>query len=102
LQTSQKEAKAQEQLEVLAVQWNLSTNLNLTVLNYGVIDLTVNKVYVNGVATITYIAGLGVKIAPSGIVSVTFVSPVPIVSGHTYDLIVVSERGSTNEISWQA
>jgi flagellin-like protein len=102
LQTVNKEEKAQERLEVLAIQQNTTTNLKLTVLNYGLIDLTVNKVYVNGIIATTYLTGTGVKTAPSVIVTVTFVSPVPIVSGQVYDLIVVSERGSKNEVSWQA
>jgi flagellin-like protein len=102
LQTDQREAKAQERLEVLSVQLYTSTNLNLTVLNYGIIDLTVDKVYVNGVAATIYMTGIGVKTAPSIILSVSLVSPVTIYSGQTYDIIVVSERGSKNEISWQA
>jgi flagellin-like protein len=102
LQTVQREAKAQERLEVISIQWAIPNNLNLAVLNYGVIDLTVDKVYVNGLVATTYLTDTGVKTAPSIIVYVTFVSPVSIVSGQTYDIIVVSERGSENEISWQA
>ena len=105
LQTNQKETKTQERLEVLDVWCDNGTapnQLNLTVLNYGVIDLTVDKVYVEGIIATNYLSGTGAKIGPSIIICVKFVSPVPIESGQTYDIIVVSERGSENEISWQA
>ncbi len=102
LQTDQREAKVQERLEVLAVWWDRQNQFNLTVLNYGTIDLTIDKVYVNGTMVTTYISGIGVKIGPTIIISVTFASPLPIATGQTYDIIVVSERGGKNEISWQA
>jgi flagellin-like protein len=102
LQTNQKEAKAQERLEVLAIWWDRQNQFNLTVLNYGTIDLTVDKVYVNGTMVTTYISGIGTQIAPTSIIPVTFASPLPIATGQTYDILVVSERGSKNEISWQA
>jgi flagellin-like protein len=104
LQMDQREAKVQERLEVLAVWWDRQNqfNLTLTVLNYGTIDLTIDKVYVNGTIVTTYISGTGAKIGPTIIIPVTFASPLPIATGQTYDIIVVSERGGKNEISWQA
>ena len=101
LQTDQREEKARERLVIIAVWWDLSNQLNLTVLNYGRIDLAVDKVYVNGTVVATYLSGRGVRIGTWSVVSVKFVSPVSIVSGQTYAMIVVSERGSKNEISWQ-
>jgi flagellin-like protein len=101
-QTSQREAEAQERLKVLSVQWDGSINLDLTVLNYGLIDLTIDKVYINGVEAASYSSGIGIKTAPSVILSVSFASPASITAGQTYDIIVASERGSKNEISWQA
>jgi flagellin-like protein len=102
LQTDQREEQARERLAIVAVWWDMSNQLNLTVLNYGRIDLAVDKVYVNGTVAATYLSGKGVKTGTWKVVSVRLVSPVTIVSGQTYEMIVVSERGSKNEISWQA
>lgn len=102
VQTEKKAEQAREQLVILAVWWDLSNKLNLTVLNYGAIDLAVDMVYVNGIVAATYLSGTGVKILPGDMVTVKLDSPVLIVSGQVYEIIVVSERGSKNEVSWQA
>jgi flagellin-like protein len=105
LQMDQREAKARERLAVLAVWWNMSSEhalLNLPVLNYGTTDLAVDTVYVNGTPAATYLNGRGVMIGPWNVTCVKFVSSMTIVTGTAYDMIVVSERGSKNEISWQA
>ena len=47
LDTNQKERQAQERFAIIAVWSNTSSQLNLTVLNYGQIDLTIDTVYIN-------------------------------------------------------
>jgi flagellin-like protein len=101
LQTGQREEQARERFAVIAVSWDTANRLNLTVLNYGKTDLTVDAVYISGTA-VTNPQGRGVKIGALDLVFVGFDSPTPILAGQTYDILVVSERGSKNEVSWRA
>jgi flagellin-like protein len=104
LQTGQREEQARERFAVIAVSWDATepNRLNLTVLNYGKTDVTVDAVYVNGTAVATYLGGKGVKTGASNLVFVGFNSSAPILTGQTYDILVVSERGGRNEIFWEA
>jgi len=102
LQTGQREEQARERFAVVAVSWEATNRLNLTVLNYGKTDVTVDAVYVNGTAVATYLGGKGVKTGASNLVFVAFNSSAPILIGQIYDILVVSERGSRNEIFWEA
>jgi flagellin-like protein len=103
LQTGQREEQARERFAVIAVSWDATepNRLNLTVLNYGKTDVTVDAVYISGTA-VTNPQGRGVKIGALDLVFVGFDSPTPILAGQTYDILVVSERGSKNEVSWRA
>jgi len=101
LQTGQREDQARERFAVIAVSWDRAYRLNLTVLNYGKTDLTVDAVYISGTA-VTNPQGRGVKIGALDLVFVGFNSSAPILTGQTYDILVVSERGSRNEIFWEA
>jgi hypothetical protein len=76
--------------------------MNLTVLNYGQIDLTIDAVYINWTPVTNYLAGWRTTIGKGRIISVSFTSPVSIQSGSTYEIIAVSTRGSKNAINWKA
>jgi flagellin-like protein len=102
LQTGQREEQARERFAVIAISLEATNRLNLTVLNYGKTDVTVDAVYVAGTAVATYLGGRGVKVGALNLVFVGFISPALILSGQTYDILVVSERGSRNEIFWEA
>jgi hypothetical protein len=100
--TNLKEQQARERLAIIAV-WSKSPNqLNLTVLNYGQIDLTIDAVYVNSTSVTNYSAGRRTTIGKGALISVNFTSPITIQSGSTYNIIVVSTRGSNNAINWKA
>jgi len=101
LNTNQKEKQAQERLAVVAV-WNSSNQLNLTVLNYGQIDLTIDTVYINWTSVASYLGGRGTTIGKGVLIQISFTSPVTIQSGSTYEIIVVSTRGSKNAVNWKA
>jgi flagellin-like protein len=101
LDTNMKENQAQERFAVVAV-WNSSNQLNLTVLNYGQIDVAIDAVYVNWTLVADYVAGRGTTIGNGALVQVSFISPVSIQSGSTYDIVTVSKRGSKNAIDWKA
>jgi len=100
LDTKQKEKQTQERFIIIAV-WNSSNQLNLTVLNYGQIDLTLDMVYVNWTSVASYLGGRNTTIGKGVLSQISFTSPVTIQSGSTYEIIVVSTRGSKNAINWK-
>jgi flagellin-like protein len=102
LNTNQKEKQTRERFAIIAVWSNTSNQLNLTVLNYGQIDLTIDTVYINWTSVASYLGGRSTTIGKGALVQVTFTSPVTIQSGSTYEIIVVSTRGSKNAINWKA
>jgi len=94
--------RAQERFRVIAVWWSGADLLNLTVLNYGRIDIKIVDVYVNGERVTSYQAGRGEEIYTSRWGRISFTSPVPIVDGGLYEIVVVSERGVSRAYSWEA
>jgi flagellin-like protein len=102
LDTSLKERQAQERFAIIAVWSNTTSQLNLTVLNYGQIDLTIDMVYVNWTSVANYLAGRGATVGKGTLIQVSFISPIPISSGSTYNIVAVSTRGSKNAINWKA
>ncbi len=102
LETNQKERQAQERFAIIAVWSNTSSQLNLTVLNYGQIDLTIDTVYVNWTSVASYLGGRMTTIGKGALVQVSFTSPITIQSGSTYEITAVSTRGSKNAINWKA
>lgn len=103
LQTSGREERAQERLVITTVWWNVTTNyMNVTVLNYGKIELAIDAVYMDGTQVSAYTSGKGITTVIGGLVSVKFTSPVSIVDGQTYEIIVVTKRGSSDVVYWEA
>ena len=94
--------RAQERFRVIAVWWSGADLLNLTVLNYGRIDIKIVDVYVNGERVASYQAGRGEEIYTSRWGRISFTLPVPIVDGGLYEIVVVSERGVSRAYSWEA
>ncbi len=94
--------RAQERFRVIAVWWSGADLLNLTILNYGRIDIKIVDVYVNGERVTSYHAGRGEEIYTSRWGRISFTSPVPIVDGGLYEIVVVSERGVSRAYSWEA
>ena len=105
LQTSGREERARERFSIIAVWWDNSTGqdkMNITVLNYGKIELAIDAVYIDGTQVSAYTSGKGETVAKGSIVSVKFTSSVSILDGQTYEIIAVSERGSKNVVYWKA
>ena len=101
LQTARREEQARERFSIIAVWSDNVDQLNLTILNYGKIELAIDAVYVDGTrASIN--EGKGTVAAITGKVQVKFTSPVPIQDGQTYEIVAVSERGSGDVVSWKA
>ena len=103
LQTSEREERARERLLITTVWWNVTNDyMNVTVLNYGKIELAIDAVYIDGTQVSAYTSGKGETVAKGSIVSVKFTSSVSILDGQTYEIIAVSERGSKNVVYWKA
>jgi hypothetical protein len=101
LQTRSREEQAKERLLIIAVWWDNNSQLNLTVLNYGKIELTVDAVYVDGIkANIN--EGKGTVVVRKAKVQVKFISPMSIQNEQTYEIIAVSQRGSKAVVYWKA
>jgi len=100
-QTIQREEQARERFQITAVYWNTVNQLNLTILNYGKIDIAVDAVYINGTpASIS--SGRGATVGTGELVSVKLASSVLIQDGQTCEIVAVSERGSKNAAYWKA
>jgi len=101
LQTSLREEQARERLVITAVWWDAVDLLNVTVLNYGKIDLVIDTVYIDGTQVSEYSSGRGEVVRTGELIPVKFTSPVSIQDGQTYEIIVVSERGNKNVVYWE-
>ena len=105
LQTSAREERALERLLITAIWRNVTDDyLNVTILNYGKIELVIDAVYIDGkqVSASTYTNGKGETVIFRSLVFVKFTSPISIVDGQTYEVRVVSERGSRDVFYWKA
>jgi len=101
LRTSFREEQARERLVITTVWWNTVDLLNVTVLNYGKIDLVIDTVYIDGTKVSEYSGGRGEVVRTGELIPVKFTSPVLIEDGQTYEIIVVSERGNKNAVYWE-
>jgi archaellum component FlaF (FlaF/FlaG flagellin family) len=101
LQTKDREEQARERFSIVAVWWDNNSQLNLTVLNYGKTELTIDAVYIEGKkATIN--EGKGTVIVRSEMVQIKFTSSVLIQDEKTYEITTVSQRGSKVVVYWKA
>lgn len=98
----QREAeRTQERFGVIAVWWSGSGDLlNLTVLNYGRLDVKIVDVYVNAKRVTAFHSGRGEEIVTSRWRRISFTSPVSISAGSQYEIVIVSEKGVSNVHSW--
>jgi len=102
LWTNRREEEARERFSVIAVWWDNGNELNLTILNYGKIELAIDAVYVDGTAVTAFVSGWGDTVTTGDIISVKFDSPVAILDRQTYEIATVSERGSKDVVYWKA
>ena len=103
LQTSGREERARERLLIIAVWWDNSTGqdkMNVTVLNYGKIELAIDAVYIDG-TPVSIDEGKGTVIVTGEKVHVKF-TLTGLVPSETYEILAVSERGSKNVVYWKA
>lgn len=102
LQSTQREERARERFLAISVGWNRVDQLNLTILNYGKIDVIIDTIYVNATPTASYVSGKGDTAKTGEISQIRFVSPIAIQDSRQYEIVVVSERGTKNVLYWEA
>ena len=94
---------AQERFTVTTVWWSgLDDFLNITVYNYGQNDIQITDVYVDGVQVSTYSFGRDTLILTEKLLQIGFTSPVAIVEGVEYRITIVSKRGVSEIVYWEA
>lgn len=95
--------QARERFKFTAVWWNsVDDVLNITVYNYGAIDLEVNDIYIDGVRVQSYLFGQNELIKTEMFLKIAFTSPVAISEGETYSINIVSANGVSKVGSWEA
>jgi archaellum component FlaF (FlaF/FlaG flagellin family) len=95
--------QARERFNVPAVWWDQSSNLlNITVYNFGEIDLSISDVYINGIRVTSYSSGRDTKILTGSLHQLVFNSPVSISDGEEYRIRVVSNRGVVRVFDWKS
>ena len=101
LQTQGREEQVLEKIAIIAVWWDRGNILNLTILNYGKIELSIDTIYINGnKASISQ--GRGIVVVIGGKINVKINSPISILDGQTYRVVAVSQRGTSDELLWKA
>lgn len=95
--------QVQERYKLTTVWWNGNDNLlNITVYNYGTLDIEISDIYINGVRVQIYFFGRNEVILSGKYLRVAFTSPVSIVYGETYSFNLVSNNGVKKIANWEA
>ena len=95
--------QSQERFKFIAVWWNGNDDLlNITVYNYGTLDVEISEIYINGVRVQTYFFGKNEVILTEKYLRVAFTSPVTLVVGETYSFSIVSSNGVKKVANWEA
>ncbi len=95
--------QAQELFRFTAVWWDGNDDLlNITVYNYGMLDIDISDIYIDGVRVQTYFFGRNELILTEKYLRVAFTSPVTIVAGETYSINIVSSNGVKKVGNWEA
>ena len=95
--------KAKERFKVTAIWWGGSNNLlNISVYNYGVNDIEINEIYIDGIRVKQFVFGRNSPLRTEDILQIAFDSPVSIVSGRQYTIVLVTSNGVPKTIEWSA
>ena len=95
--------QAQERFKIIAVWWNGNDDLlNITIYNYGTLDLEISDIYIDGVRVQTYFFGRNELILSEKYLRIAFTSPITPVVGETYSFNIVSSNGVKKVANWEA
>jgi len=95
--------KSQERFTMTTVWWSGSGNfLNITVYNYGQNDIAISDIYIDGVRVSAYSYGRNTQILTERLLQIGLTSPIAIVNGAEYKINIVSSRGVSKIVYWEA
>ncbi len=95
--------QAEERFRIAAVFWSGSGDvLDIAVYNYGLDDMEITDIYVDGIRVQTYTSGRNEIIYTEKIKRIVFTSPVTITLGEGYTINIVSSNGVTQIDNWEA
>jgi len=98
-------AAAQERYRILGAIWidQKEFNITLTVLNFGMIDIRLDEIYIDGVRTDYYLInnGVGDKIDVASLKNIRIISPINILKNNSYNIMIVTERGVSSAYLWK-
>lgn len=95
--------QAEERFRITAVLWSGVGNvLDISVYNYGIDDIAITDIYVDGVRVQTYTSGRDEIIYTEKIKRIVFTSPVTITLGEGYTINIVSGNGVSQIDNWEA
>ena len=95
--------QAEERFRISTVFWSGAGDvLDIAVYNYGMDDMEITDIYVDGVRVQTYTSGRNEIIYTEKIKRIVFTSPVTITLGEGYTINIVSSNGVTQIDNWEA
>ncbi len=95
--------QAEERFRISAVYWSGAGDvIDVAVYNYGIDDISIDDVYVDGKRVQTYTSGRYEEIRTDKIRRIVFTSPITITGGESYTLNIVSSNGVSRVDNWEA
>ena len=95
--------RAKERWKVLLVEWNgYDDLLNVSMYNFGKINLNIVDVYINGFRVDSYQSIFPIVIVSSKVGEVSFTSPTTVTNDEFYEIIIVSQRGISCVYHWES
>ncbi len=95
--------QSEERFRISTVFWSGAGDvLDIAVYNYGIDDMEITDIYVDGVRVQTYTSGRNEIIYTEKIKRIVFTSPVSITLGEGYTINIVSGKGVSQIDNWEA
>jgi hypothetical protein len=95
--------QSNERYKIVYVDWNgINDVLNISILNYGDVDVKIVDIYVNGNRINSYLEVFPKDISILKICNISFNSSTGINQNDLYDIVIVSQRGISYEYLWRA
>lgn len=91
-----------EKVTIIDVWYDQSVDkLNITVLNFGEIETSIETVYVNGNQVSSIESGLDNDILVQKLGEIVFTSPINLSPDEEIEVVIVSKRGNSYEATWK-
>lgn len=99
--TNKKELKRlYERIDIVEIK-SEENNISLSVYNYGEFNSSINQVYINDNIVTIYYEGLNENITPYTIRTISLLSPITLIEGENYNIIIVTQNGVVENHYWK-